>query len=59
MNPTIVSDLAERYMRTGSPSGWNSAVNTALAQTVLPSEATIANYLAPNSPTMALIDAMH
>jgi len=59
LNPTIVSELAEQYMRTGSPSGWNSAVNTALAQTVLPSDSTVRNYLAPNSPTMALIDSMH
>jgi len=30
-----------------------------LAQTVLPSDSTVRNYLAPNSPTMALIDSMH
>lgn len=59
LNEQVVADLAEKYMRTGSPSGWNSAVNNALAQTELPIENTLRNYLAPNSPTMMLIDNMH
>lgn len=59
LNHEIVASLAEKYLRTGTPTGWNSAVNTALAQTALPINTTIRNYLAPNSPTITLIDNMH
>ena len=59
LNDEIVANLAEQYMRTGSPQGWNSAVNTAIAQTELPANQTVRNYLAPNSPTMMMIDNMH
>lgn len=59
LNDEVVANLAEQYMRTGSPQGWNSAVNTAIAQTELPANQTVRNYLAPNSPTMLMIDNMH
>lgn len=59
LDDNVVANLAEEYMRTGSPQGWNSAVNTAIAQTELPANQTVRNYLAPNSPTIMMIDNMH
>lgn len=55
----VVADLAREYMRTGSPTGWNSIVNSAIGQTQLPAEATVRNYLAPDSPTLAMINNMY
>lgn len=43
-------------MRTGSPSGWRSAVNTAIAQTTTTSGNTVRNYLKPNSPFFMMVD---
>ena len=59
LDDNVVANLAEEYMRTGSPQGWNSAVNTAIAQTELPASQTVINYLSPNSPTIRMIDNMH
>jgi len=55
----VVSELANEYMRTGSPTGWNSVVNSAIGQTMLPAESTVRNYLAPDSPTLAMINNMY
>ena len=43
-------------MRTGSPSGWRSAVNTAVAQVQTTSGNIVRNYLKPNSPFFQMID---
>jgi hypothetical protein len=51
-----VSDLAFEYLRTGSPTGWRHAVNTALAQSVQPGSTTVRNSLDPRSPTNLMID---
>lgn len=51
-----VSHLANEYMRTGSPTGWRSSVNTALAQVRNPGSTTVRNSLDPNSPTNLMID---
>ena len=56
LNPEIVEKLGNDYMRTGSPSGWRSAVNTAIAQTQTTSGNTVRNYLKPNSPFFKMID---
>jgi hypothetical protein len=59
LDPEVVSTLGEEYMRTGSPAGWNSIVNTAIAQTNTPINSTVRNYLAPNSPGIAMINNMY
>ena len=59
LDDEVVSELANEYMRTGSPTGWNSVVNSAIGQTMLPAESTVRNYLAPDSPTLAMINNMY
>ena len=59
LNESVVASLAEKYLRTGSPAGWNSVVNSALAQTVLPAGNTVRNYLSPESPTMAMVNDLY
>ena len=56
LTPEIVEKLGNEYMRTGSPSGWRSAVNTAIAQTTTTSGNTVRNYLKPNSPFFMMVD---
>jgi len=56
LTPEIVDSLGENYMRTGTPSGWRSAINTAIGQTENPTASTVRNYLKPNSPFNRLID---
>ena len=51
-----VSELAFEYLRTGTPTGWRSAVNEAIAQSVQPGSATVRNSLDPRSPTNLMID---
>jgi hypothetical protein len=53
-----LGNIAEEYMRTGSPQGWRSALNTAIAQTAQPASMTVRNHLKPNSPLNMLIDDM-
>ena len=56
LTPEVVEKLGNEYMRTGSPSGWRSAVNTAIAQTTTTSGNTVRNYLKPNSPFFMMVD---
>jgi hypothetical protein len=58
LTPDIVEKLGNEYMKTGSASGWRSAINTAIAQTSTTSGNTVRNYLKPNSPFMMMIDDM-
>jgi hypothetical protein len=58
LNSEIVDNLAEEYMRTGTPTGWRSAVNNAIGQNADTGKSYILNYLAPNSPTIMMIDNM-
>jgi hypothetical protein len=59
LNENVVASLAEKYLRTGSPAGWNSVVNSALGQTVVPAGNTVRNYLAPDSPTMRMVNDLY
>ena len=56
LTPDIVEKLGNDYMRTGSASGWRSAVNTAVAQVQTTSGNIVRNYLKPNSPFFQMID---
>lgn len=52
-----VAKLAEEYFhRGGTPSGWNSAKNTAIAKTDLTGKATLVEKLNPESPLNFMID---
>lgn len=53
-----VHELAEKYLRTGTPQGWRSAVNTALAQTNVSGKATFLEKLKPNNPFNHMIEMM-
>ena len=59
LDSDIVSMLGEEYMRTGSPAGWNSIINTAIAQVNTPINSTVRNYLSPRSPAVAMINNMY
>ena len=56
LDAETVSDLGAEYMRTGSQAGWNSIVNTAIAQTSVPIGMTLRNHLKPDSPFMAALN---
>jgi len=56
LTPEIVESLGQEYMKTGTPSGWRSAVNTAIGQTENPTSHTVRNYLKPNSPFSKMIN---
>lgn len=56
LDAETVSDLGTEYMRTGSQAGWNSIVNTAIAQTSAPIGMTLRNHLKPDSPFMAALN---
>lgn len=51
-----LSAISEEYLRTGSPQGWRSAVNQAVAQTNTPGASTFTHKLKPNNPLMYMID---
>lgn len=53
-----LSSIAEEYMRTGTPQGWRSAVNTALAQTEISGRASLIKKLKPDSPLNYMINGL-
>jgi len=53
-----LNSLASEYMRTGSPRGWQSALNTALAQTEVSGRATLLKKLRPDNPLNYMIDSL-
>lgn len=56
LTPEIVESLGQEYMKTGTPSGWRGAVNTAIGQVENPTSHTVRNYLKPNSPFSKMIN---
>lgn len=56
LTPEIAERLQEKYMRTGSSTGWRSAVNTALKDTDAPGVSAVRNHLTPQSPLNVMID---
>jgi hypothetical protein len=55
LTPEIAERIQEKYMRTGSSSGWRSAMNTALHDTDAPGVSAVRNHLAPNTPLNMMI----
>lgn len=53
-----LSSIAEEYMRTGTPQGWRSAVNTALAQTEISGRASLIKKLKPDNPLNYMINGL-
>jgi hypothetical protein len=56
LSPEIVERVQEKYMRTGSPQGWRSAINTAMAETDRPGVSAVRSYLSPRSPANLMVD---
>ena len=56
LNEEVLSNLAEEYMRTGTPRGWRAALNKAIAQTSQPASNSVRNYLSPDSPLHVMLD---
>lgn len=48
--------LASEYLRTGTPTGWRSAVNKAIAMANRPAQETSRDKLKPTSPLQLMID---
>lgn len=56
LTPEISERVQEKYMRTGSATGWRSAVNSALKDTDAPGVSAVRNHLNPNAPVNRMID---
>jgi hypothetical protein len=53
-----VSALAEEYLRTGTPSGWQGAINNALAETNVSGKYALIKKLDPEDPLNYMIDTL-
>jgi len=56
LTPDIMEKVQEQYMRTGSASGWRSAVNKALIDTDSPGVSAVRNHLHPSAVANRMID---
>lgn len=56
LTPELIERVNEKYMRTGTASGWRSAVNNALIDTDSPGVSAVRNYLSPDSPVNVMVD---
>lgn len=57
LDDSLVAKVSEEYMRKGgTPTGWRSAYNTAIAQTNVSGKATLVDKLSPNNPLNFMID---
>lgn len=56
LDADITDRIAGEYMRHGTPSGWRSAINTAIGQTGSSVQDRTRKYLDPRSPTNMMID---
>lgn len=54
----LLESLAEEYLRTGTPSGWRSALNTAIAQTNVNGKVPLLDKMKPDSPLNHMIDSL-
>lgn len=53
-----LSSLAEEYMRTGTPTGWRSALNTAIAQTEFSGKVPLQEKMKLSNPLNYMIDSL-
>lgn len=53
-----LSEIAEAYMRNGTPTGWRSALRTALAQTDSPASVALRDKLGEDHPLNYMIDGL-
>lgn len=54
----IMERVQEKYMRTGSPTGWRAAVNRAMIDTDSPGVSAVRNHLRPSAPANLMLDDM-
>lgn len=52
----IVERIQEKYMRTGSPTGWRAAYQKAMIETDMPGVSAVRNHLNPRSPAQLMIE---
>lgn len=58
LNDDLLARLADDYIsKGGTPTGWRSAVNTAIGQSNVSGRATLMSKLDPDSPLMHMIDS--
>jgi hypothetical protein len=55
LTPEILERVQEKYMRTGSPSGWYSALDKVRTDTDSPGVSAVRNHLSTNSPSALMI----
>jgi hypothetical protein len=59
LNDELLASTAERYFRNGgSPAGWRSAINTAIARTEESGKEALMEKLRPNNPLHYMIDSL-
>jgi hypothetical protein len=59
LNDDQINEMAEKYFRNGgSPAGWRSAINTAIARTEESGRETLMEKLKPNNPINYMIDSL-
>lgn len=59
LDDSLLSKTADKYLKAGgSPTGWRSAVNTAIAKTETSGRETFIQRLKPNSPFMHMMDSL-
>ena len=51
-----LGELQYEYMRSGSPSGWRSAVNTAMTQQTLGGYGYVKHQLGPDNPIQKMLE---
>lgn len=56
LDSEVIQNLQEQYMRTGSPTGWRSAVNEAMLQKNSSGSASVKDHLRPDAPYQQMID---
>lgn len=58
LSPEILERVQEKYMRTGSPTGWRSAINKVMHDTDAPGVSAVRNHLRPSAPAQRMLDDM-
>ena len=56
LDPDKIQKLQLEYLKTGSPSGWRSAVNEALMQKTMTGTSSVKNHLRPDAPYQQMVD---
>jgi hypothetical protein len=58
LTPDVMERIQEKYMRTGSPTGWRSVINKTIHDTDSPGVSAVRNHLSPKSPANMMIESL-